>query len=74
MAPLEDAEEQLSNDTRRKNVPLDVSNQRGFLEALDSHSEASKSGDVRSTKTTKPSRLPIYIRHHKVNNTHIGAR
>ena len=74
MTSLEDTEEEISDDTRRENGPSGTSNRSRSLESLDNQSEASMSRDVRSMKTTTPSRLPIYIRHHKVNNTHIGAR
>ena len=53
----ENTAQQLSDG--KTNSPSDVSNQSGQLE---SH-EASKSGNVNSLKTRKPSRLPIYIRH-----------
>ena len=74
MASLEDDEVRLSDDTRRKNGSLSISNQSGFSESLDILSEASKSRDVKRMKITKPSRLPVYSRHHKVNHTHAGVR
>ena len=75
VASLEDdAEEQLSDDTQGKNCPQDISNQSESLESLDGRSGDSTPGDVKPKQKPKPSRLPIYMRHHKVNSTHVGAR
>ena len=74
MTSIQGATQQLTNNTEKNINSSGTLNESGLLESQDSRSEGSKSGNVKSVETTKPSRLQVYIKHNKVNSSHVGAR
>ena len=71
---IQGATQQLTNNTEQNINSSGTLNESGLLESQDSRLEGSKSGNVKSVETTKPSRLQVYIKHNKVNSSHVGAR